>query len=272
MLFNLRLTISHSESEQPDQALNASLVSKLTHELGMRLKDWSGSSVPVLHWMYRHEWDETVQRTRLLLAIPDAHIAAALRWLNCKFLVRSTKNYDFKVQIACRPGMSREGRVRFHWQSVRALSRSLNPNLTARSDDGSISPLVDLLNIPPSWRAPVRRIPSVQARGMSGSLTAGTKRKDKSDMAWLSALKDGAWCSMDSGWELQEYEARLVEKERREVALAKLAALLPDADDARRESLILEMELLKASWSSNPKDWRRSWSGWWQSEMGIKPG
>jgi DNA polymerase-3 subunit gamma/tau len=272
VLFNLRLTISHSESEQPDQAVSASLVSKLTHELGMRLKDWCGSSPPALHWMYRHEWDETLQRTRLLLAIPDAHIAAALRWLNCKFLVRSAKNYDFKFLIACRSGMTLEGRVGFHWQSVRALSRSLSSNLTARSDDGSISPLVDLLKIPQSWRAPVRRIPNVQARGISGSLTAGIKQKDENGMAWLLASKDGAWRALDTGWELLEYEARLAEKERRDVALAKLAALLSGAGDVRRDSLLLEMEFLKASWSSNPKDWRRSWSGWWQSEMGIKPG
>ena len=85
-------------------------------------------------------------------------------------------------------------------------------------------------------------------------------------MAWLSALKDGAWQALDTGWELQEYEARAAEVGRRDVAVAKLAALLPGTDDARRESLELEMELLKASWSSNPKDWRRSWSGWWQPE------
>lgn len=268
-LFNVRLTISRSESVQFDQAANASFASKLTHELGMRLKEWCGSSAPVLHWMYRHEWDPTLQRTRLLLAIPEAHIATAMHWMNCKFLVRTSKTYDFKIQIACRAGMSQESRVRFHWQSVRALSRSLNPNLMARSDDGSISPLVNLLKIPPSWRAPVRRPLNAQARGASASLTG--RAKDESGMAWLSALKDGAWWAVDTGWELQEYEARRAEKERRDVALAKLAARFPEADGTHRESLLLEMEILKAGWSSNPRDWRRSWSGWWQSEIGIKP-
>jgi DNA polymerase-3 subunit gamma/tau len=272
LLFNLRLTVSRSESERSSQSVNASFVSKLTHELGMRLKDWSGSSVPVLHWMYRHEWDETLQRTRLLLAIPDAHIAAALRWMSGKFLVRAAKTYDVRTQIACRPGISGEGRVRFHWQSVRALSRSLNPNLTARSDDGSISPLVDLLKIPPRWRASFRRVPNVQARGMSGSLTAEIKQKDESGMTWLSALKDGAWRAIETGWELLEHDVRLAEKKRRDVALAKLVALLGGADDARRESLLLEIELLEASWSSNPRDWSRSWIGWWQSEIGLKRG
>jgi DNA polymerase-3 subunit gamma/tau len=272
-LFNLRLTISRSEPERSDRDGNAPLVSKLTHELGMRLKDWCGSSAPVLHWMYRHEWEgETLQRTRLLLSVPDAHVAAALRWLSCKFMVRASKDNDLKFQIAGRHGMSQEGQVRFHWQAVRALSRSLNPNLKARSDHGSTAPLVDLLKIPPSWRAPVRRISNVQARGMSASLTAGAKRKDESGMTWLSALKDGAWRALGTGWELQEYEARLAEMERRDVALAKLAALLSVADDGRRGSLELEMELLKASWSSDPKHWRRSWSGWWQSETGVKPG
>jgi DNA polymerase-3 subunit gamma/tau len=267
-LFNVRLTISRSESMRSDQAANASFVSKLTHELSMRLKDWCGSSAPVLHWMYRHEWDQTLQRTRLLLAIPEAHMAVAMHWMNCKFLVRASKIHDFKIQIAYRPGMSQESRVRFHWQSVRALSRSLNPNLTARSDDGSISPLVNLLKIPPSWRAPVRHTPNVQARGASASLTG--RATDESGMAWLSALKDGAWWAVDTGWQLQEYEARRAEKGRRDVALDKLTARLMEADDTHRESLLLEMEILKAGWSSNPRDWQRTWSGWWQSEMRVK--
>nr|WP_249780031.1 AAA family ATPase [Bradyrhizobium sp. dw_411] len=273
LLFNLRLTISCSGSGHPDNNGNALLVSKLTHELGMRLKDWCGSSSPVLHWMYRHEsQEETSQRTRLLLSIPDAHVGAALRWLSCKFVVRASRACNLRVQIACRSGVSQESRVRFHWQGVRALSRSLNPNLTARSDHGVVSPLVELLKIPLSWRAPARRTPNEQARGASSSLTVGAKLKGEVGMARLSALKDGAWLALDTGWELQEHEARIAEMERRDVAIAKLAALLPDMDDGRRESLELEMELLKASWSSDPRDWRRSWSGWWQPQMSVKPG
>jgi DNA polymerase III subunit gamma/tau len=239
----------------------------------MRLKDWCRLPAPVLHWMYRHEWEkEMLQRTRLLLSVPDAHVTSALQWLSGKFLVRASKACNLKVQIACRPGMSKEGQVRFHWQSVRALSRGLNPALTARANNGRIFALVDLLKVPPSWRASVRRMPNVQARGASASLTAGTKQKDKSGMAWLSALKDGAWSAVDIGWELQEHQARLAEAARRDIAVAKLAALFSGADDARRESLQLEMELLKGSLSSNPKHWLRTWFGWWQPEIGVKPG
>lgn len=274
VLFNLRLTISRSELDRTDSDGNAQIVSKLTHELGMRLKDWCGaSSSPVLHWMYRHEWgDETGQRTRILLSVPEEHIEEALAWLRVKFVPRISRTCDLKVQIACRPGMSPKERVRFHWRGVRALSRSLAPGFTARSDLGPVSPLVDLLKIPLRWRAQVRRISNVQARGMSASLTGGAKRNDESGMAWLSALEDGAWRALDTGWELQEYEARRAETERRAVALAKLAALLPGADDARREGLRLEMEVLKSSWSSNPRDWRRGWSGWWLPETRVKPG
>lgn len=273
LLFNLRLTMSRSELDRPDSDGNAQLVSKLTHELGMRLKDWCGAASPVLHWMYRHEWDgETGQRTRILLSVPDDHVAAALAWLRLKFVPRVSRTSDLKVQMACRPGMSQEDRVRFHWQGVRALSRSLGPRFTARADLGPICPLVDLLKIPLRWRAQVRRISNVQARGMSASLTGGAKRNDESGMAWLSALSDGAWRVLDTGWELREYEARKAERERRDVALAKLAALLPGADDARRESIRLEMEILKSSWSSDPRNWRRGWSGWWLPETRVKPG
>ena len=273
VLFNVRLTISPPESDRNDSGGNAQLVSKLTHELGMRLKEWSGSSSPVLHWMYRHELaDETRQTTRILLSIPDEYIEAALAWLRTKFLPRISRACDLKVQIGCRPRTSQEDRVRFHWQGVRALSRSLDPRLTARSDLGSIAPLADLLKIPPRWRTQVRRISNIQVRGTSASLTAAAKRNDESGMAWLSALGDGAWRALDTGWELQEFEARKAEVERRDVALAKLEALLTRADHARRESLLLEIDRLKGSWCSNPRDWRRSWSGWWQTETRLKPG
>jgi len=272
VLFNLRLTLSRTEPDRPDPRVNAQLVTKLTHELGMRLKDWCGTAVPVVHWMYRHEWDDVGQRTRILLSVPDKHIVEALAWLRVKFVPRISRTFHLKVQMACRPGMSQEDRVRFHWQGVRALSRSLAPRFTARSDLGTASPLVDLLKIPPQWRAQVRRISNVQARGMSASLTGRAKRDNGSGMAWLSALEDGAWRALDTGWELQEYEARKAETERRAVALAKLAALLPGADDARRESLRLEIELLKSGWSPNPREWRRGWSGWWLPETTVKPG
>lgn len=272
VLFNLRLTLSCTEPDRPDPRANAQLVTKLTHELGMRLKDWCGATSPVVHWMYRHEWRESEQRTRILLSVPDEHIAATLAWLRLKFVPRISRTGDLKVQIVCRPDTSQDDGVRFHWQGVRALSRSLDPKLTARSDLGVVAPLVDLLKIPLRWREQARRLSNVQARGMSASLTGGTKWNDENGMAWLSALEDGAWRALDTGWELQEYEARKAETERRAVALAKLAALLPGADDARREGLRLEMELLRSSWSSDPRDWRRGWSGWWLPETGVKPG
>ncbi len=92
------------------------------------------------------------------------------------------------------------------------------------------------------------------------------------EMEWLSALKDGAWQALDTGWELQEYAARLAEMERRKIALAKFAALLSGSDETQRDGILLDMELMRAGWSSNPRDWRRGWSGWWQSEIGLKPG
>lgn len=273
VLFNLRLTIGRSETETVEPSGNARLVSKLTHELGMRLKDWEGASAPILHWIYRHEWDDQNRpRTRLLLSVPDAHVAATVRWLRHRFLVRALKTCHLNLLIAHRPAMSQAQRVHFHWQSVRALSRHLDPHLTARTVSGQVAPMVDLLKIPDSWRGPLTRIPHVQARGTSGSLAMPVALSAEGEMEWLSALKDGAWQALDTGWELQEYAARLAEMERRKIALAKFAALLSGSDETQRDGILLDMELMRAGWSSNPRDWRRGWSGWWQSEIGLKPG
>src|SRR5260370_512919 len=53
---------------------------------------------------------------------------------------------------------------------------------------------------------------------------------------------------------------------------SKRGALLPGGDEWARETLRVERQLLKASWSSGPRYWRRSWSGWWQPETGVKSG
>jgi hypothetical protein len=79
-LLNLRLTIRHVELGIRDHSVGAGLISSLTHELNMRLKEWQCDSNPRYHWIYRHEADTDGHLlTRLVLSVAEDQLAAALK-------------------------------------------------------------------------------------------------------------------------------------------------------------------------------------------------
>jgi hypothetical protein len=59
-LLNLRFTIHHAEIGIRDHVAGAELISNLTHELGMRLKEWCPDSNPQFHWMYRQRMTKVI--------------------------------------------------------------------------------------------------------------------------------------------------------------------------------------------------------------------
>jgi hypothetical protein len=88
-LLNLCLTIRHGEFGIRDHLVGAGLISSLTHELGMRVKEWLSGSNPRYHWLYRHEADTDGHLvTRLALSVAEDHLTAVLRWLRSKFFAR----------------------------------------------------------------------------------------------------------------------------------------------------------------------------------------
>lgn len=136
--------------------MGAALVSALTHELGMRVKEWLSGSNPRYHWLYRHEADTDGHLvTRLALSVAEDHLTAILRWLRSKFFARRFDGEVFPaLTIAVRHSQNPQRLLRFHWAWIRALSQSLDPALFARSEVGERRPLVELLRIPHRWRDP----------------------------------------------------------------------------------------------------------------------
>jgi DNA polymerase III subunit gamma/tau len=71
-LLNLRLTIRHGEFGIQDHLVGAALISGLTHQLGMRMKEWRSNLNPQYHWIYRHEADpDGYLLTRLVLSVAE---------------------------------------------------------------------------------------------------------------------------------------------------------------------------------------------------------
>lgn len=256
VLLNLRLTIRPAEMGIQDHHAGADLLSRLTHELGMRVSEWRPAAKAHFHWIYRHEADAAAQLvTRLLISIPEEHLTAALHWLWTKFPA---------LTIVRRNSQNPECQLRFHWAGIRALSHSLDPALLDRSDEGNRVPLVDLLRIPERWRGPAGTVHCVKRRGASQSLRRPARQAAAAErMPFLSALDDRAWQALDRGWELREHRDRLVEGQRRQDEEGRIRGLFTGADELTRARCAEEMARLRATYPTDPKERLRSWDGWW---------
>jgi DNA polymerase-3 subunit gamma/tau len=195
-LLNLRLTIHHAEIGIRDHVAGAELISGLTHELGMRLKEWCPDSNPQFHWMYRQEADDEGHLvTRVMMSVPEDHLVAAVHWMRSRFFARRfVSEGSSALTIVFRDSRNSERLLRFHWACIRALSRSLDPALLERSEDGERLPLVDLLRIPRRWRGPTGTVHCAKKRGASISLRPPAQQIAAAErMPFLSALEDSAW-------------------------------------------------------------------------------
>jgi len=266
VLLNLRLTIRHAEIKILDHVAGAELISDLTHELSMRLNEWRPDSNPQFHWMYRHEADDEGHLvTRLMMSIPEGHLAAAVHWIRARFFARRFAREGFSyLPIALRDSRNPKRLLRFHWACIRALSRSLDPALIERSEDGERIPLIDLLGIPHRWRGPAGTVQCAKRRGASKSLRPPAQRIGAAErMPFLSALENRAWQALDQGWELLEHRDRAAEVQRRHEAEGRVRGLFAGDDDLTSARCAEEIAHLRARYPLDPKDRLRSWEGWW---------
>lgn len=286
LLFNLRLTVNHRALGISDHRDGARLVSDLTDELGGRIEYWEPGSP--YHWVYRHEANlDGGLVSRILLSIPDHLLDGAIGWLH-RFAARRTKSgnanlsglrddpefggygnsatSDRVLLISYRRAGFDSELMRFHWQGIRSLSRCLDPDLVERDEFGARRALVDLLRIPARWRGPIGTVLTSQGMGASRPLTRNARKiVALGEMGLLSALRERVWLHVDSGWELQEYRARLAEITRRESAVAQINLRFPRNDElstARHEE---ELRMVRSAFNPDPKSWRRAWAGWWRT-------
>ncbi|MGB6984107.1 MAG: hypothetical protein WBD78_17075 [Methylocella sp.] len=265
-LLNLRLTIRHGEFGIRDHLVGAGLISSLTHELGMRVKEWLSGSNPRYHWLYRHEADTDGHLvTRLALSVSEDHLTAVLRWLRSKFFARRFDGEVFPaLTIAVRHSQNPQRLLRFHWACIRALSRSLDPALFARSEVGERRPLVELLRIPHRWRGPSGTVRCTKRREASKSIRSSAQRiASAGRMPFLSALEDCAWTALDQGWELLEHRDRSTEVQRRQEEEGRIRALFAGDDELTRARCAEEIARLRARYPLDPKKRLRTWEGWW---------
>lgn len=269
-LLNTRLVVSHDRLgiSDPDDATQ--LISDLTHELGMALRRWSGSSHRGFHFLYVHEpysAPESGFRTVLAAVIPDRYADEAQHWLSERFLLKrfGGSREPKAVRMTILQSRNAKRRLQRHLQLVRMLCRMVDPSLQVL-DRGQRRTLEEVMGLPqkvaldlPGGLGLTRRF--AVSRTMSTHAQSTIKAAKLSP---LSAFADGAWSYLDTGWELREHEDRTREKQDRRAAEASIRAQWSSIGgilSERRQQDALEQ--LWASWPEDPKQRLRSWIGWW---------
>jgi hypothetical protein len=248
------------------EQVGSAAVTKLTHELRLRIQNWAGNAGNrSFHWIYRNHRFGDVFRCHLALFVPYEHLELAKHWLaEKKWSIEGAE-----VSVRCKwhdpkprnPKAKRVSRLRFHWTRIRELLATIDPDRLHWASDGTRQPLRDLLRI--RGAASPSEPLSMKMIGVSHSLDRAARSKaQKNRMVLLSAFKDLAWEHIDTGWELDEHRDRLAEAAAREDQIRRIEFIGEEPGPLARRRHDEELEALLARWSNDPHERPRTWIPW----------
>jgi DNA polymerase-3 subunit gamma/tau len=267
VLFNARFRITHPGYGPAALQSAKKIVSQFVHELGI----FSDRRDPTkkAHWLYAHEQLDGIVYTEVVAHLPLDAVDLIEDWLTKRrsqwFGEASLNDGSWIIEVDA-PG-SAKSHVAKHWRMVRRLWGTLDQMKGWKLPGGRLTAVIALLGVPKATWATSDKMVGIKRMQASGSINVGARRSAQSSfMPLLSALADGAWDYIDSGWELHEFKDRRVEiasrKRDEDMVLAKWPASDdPLQDRPRREALAR----LYSSWPNDPKERHRSWpdAGWW---------
>ncbi len=254
--FNTRFLLRYADFDVTDVPESLRLFSDLTHELGLRVRDWVGDAAFRLHWLAQHEGvDADGLVTRVLLYLPPPLFERARCWLVDDFLPQpATAAFSpvgtdvWRTADTARPHTT-------HWSLVRELWRIVNPSVLEVDEGGRRIPLVGLLGVPPQRPRTPAQLPR-RVRRFSTSRTLGSsvwRDAASARMAFVSAFEERAWGALDGGWELHEHDARQAEMKQRVRAEDLLRAQLPRGESSAQDAVLEErLRALRESWPVDP--------------------
>ena len=247
------------------------VITALTHELRLRINDWSGRSAGrPFHWVYRNRRHGGVH-SRIAVHIPYQHIAAAEEWLTGKeWLVEDTTtitvNARFHNPKPPNPKAREISRRIFHWRCMRELWAAVDPAILHWASDGTRKPLRELLQL--KGKAEASEPMTIKLVGASHSLGAKVRASAEANkMALLSAFRDGAWGAIDSGWELLEHRDRLAESVERADQLQRVKHIGDENNELAHKRYLEELDALGAQWPDDPRNRPRTWMPWWSANQ-----
>ncbi|WP_300974469.1 AAA family ATPase [Sphingomonas sp. LHG3406-1] len=248
----------------------AKAISRLTHELGLRIQDWAGDAGDrQYHWLYSNHRLTGVIRCRLALHVPYEHLGLAERWLAAKLW----KHPDAEITVAARwwnpqprNTVARDkSRQKFQWERMRQLWSSLDPRIDHWADEGTRKPLRELLGL--TGNAEPGEPMTKKVVGVSHSIDRAARiAAEKNKMKLLSAFKDMAWSYLYCGWELDEHKDRVREIAAREDRVRRVEYIGREAGPVADRRFAEEMEALQKQWPDDPRERARSWTPWWSAK------
>jgi len=252
--FNVRLDLRYGHFGVAAWDASMNVFSGLTHELGLRVRDWCGDPDFRLHWLAQHEADpEGGYRTWLLMHLPPSLTDRARDWIAGHLptpegvLANELGDDLWRARANQRPH-------ELHWSLLREFWRAVDPLLLEPDECGRRRPLKDVLGVPSQGPRCAGALPARERRhSCSQTLGPGARRAAAAErFGYVSAFEERKWFALDTGWENMEYGYRLEEARRRAAERARIEAILPPgvspAQDAARE------ERLKSFFESLPTD------------------
>ena len=273
-LFNARISIHHGKLDVQRHDDAVGLASALTHAIRLKLEYRLPPNVNGFHWSHVHEQDQEGQLvTRMAAYISPNHIEEILIWVRHRFFAKRFPQAPANaLGVARVRSESLDARLKFHWLSVRAQMRGLNPTVLERSASNGLMPLIELLVIPRRLRAATGGAECRKVFGTSESLGPTVRREAANDqMKFLSAFNDRAWSSLYIGWEIREYADRNLERKRRLDEEDKIRAMFAGGSELANVRRTGELRKLHASFPTNPRLRRRTWPGWWLPSTTFAP-
>ena len=246
------------------------LISALTHALALRVKDWSAEQA---HWIYVNSRGDHQLTTRIGFHLPPPALEKVENWLqNWLSEWRRANNVNATVKVEAQSPNRATGyqhnRFQRHWSIFRRLAGAVDPLLAHWPNAqacGQRQPLVDLLKIETKFRFSLGALGGINATGSSRTLAPNRRREAQADrMKVLSAFADCAWTALSSGWELDEYQDRKIEREKRAETLERIEIEYPHGStNLEHDFHESAVQRARASWPEDPHLRPRSWAGWW---------
>lgn len=265
--FNLSLDIELGGAEGHVEREARALLTRITHELSGRVKEWSGNNSDGVHWLYAIRRQVGTMLVRLAAYVSHDFLWRAEAWLQEKDL---TAGSDCTLSIVSQtwnpqprnPKARAQSRHKFHIAQVRGLLAGLSPRLDHWAPDGTRQPLRELLGL--RGEAAGSDPLAGKIAGASRSLGPRAQRQASANkMGLVSPFRDAAWHAFDSGWELDEYADRQdeasVRREQLRRAEANRLGETPLAEMRHQQ----DIAKLMAMWPDDPRGWPRTWLPWW---------
>ncbi|MBA3726942.1 MAG: AAA family ATPase [Armatimonadetes bacterium] len=269
LFLNTRISIRYGRLGIDDPKKVGPFLTSLMHELRMLINGRAASAEcpEPFHWLYVREHSPTGGAVTHVVATVPLEAGDIGTWLRDHFVPHHLKSSCPTGAVTVRRPAVCDGEhfVR-HLELVRLVCRGADPAYTVsvRNGDGNTKrfPLIERIGVPRKLRGQIGRIFGAKRFNVSRLIGPEARRDARGDLPPLSAFADRSRLTLDSGWELAEYEYRQKLNAERAAAEAKLDLDWPaKGGELALRRRAAELERFKEVWSQGAEARERNRPG-----------